>query len=128
MRTGADPSDAGDEYLIPSQPPVELPLPPVPAHAAPGSPVSMMMPASVMSPDEMLRAYADRKMTSPPPGGPVSFPAASYNAHGMRTLYSPGHESTEYSAFVHTKQGSGDSIRQPTYPPNGDNPSIGTAN
>jgi len=132
MRTGMDDTGVGDEYLIPSQPSFELPLPPVPVHAAPGSPVSMMpMPASVMSPDEMLRAYADRKMTSPPPGGAVSFPApaAGYNLHGMRTLYSPAYaESAEYGASTHTKQGSGGSIRQTTYNHNGDTASIGMAN
>ena len=50
------------------------------------------MPASVMSPDEMLRAYAEsRAMSSPPPmGGPaLPSPVASYNSNGMRTLYSP---------------------------------------
>ncbi|KIM63117.1 hypothetical protein SCLCIDRAFT_8905 [Scleroderma citrinum Foug A] len=125
-------TSAGDEYLIPSQSPFELPLPPVPAHAAPGSPVSMMpMPANVMSPDEMLRAYAERNMSSPPPGSPVSFPAptAGYNVHGMRTLYSPAYaESAEYAASTHTKQGSGGSIRQTTYSHNGDTASIGMAN
>ncbi|KAL4064691.1 hypothetical protein V8B97DRAFT_2105880 [Scleroderma yunnanense] len=134
MRTGAEDAGEGDEYLIPSYPPVDLPLPPVPAHAAPGSPISMMpMPASIMSPDEMLRAYAGRKMTSPPPGSAVSFPApaASYNAHGMRTLYSPTRaESDEsmYSASAHTKQDSDGSIRQTVYTQNTDTASIGMAN
>lgn len=52
------------------------------------------MPASVMSPDEMLRAYATRRVTSPPstpaPGN-LAYPApvVNYNGNGMRTLYSP---------------------------------------
>lgn len=50
------------------------------------------MPASVMSPDEMLRAYASsRAMSSPPPMGGLTLPSpvANYNGNGMRTLYSP---------------------------------------
>lgn len=52
------------------------------------------MPDNVMSPDEMLRAYATRKVTSPtssPRSGTLAFPApvANYNGNGMRTLYSP---------------------------------------
>lgn len=50
------------------------------------------MHASVMSPDEMLRAYAQsRAVASPPPTGNfvISPPAASYSGNGMRTLYSP---------------------------------------
>ncbi|KAI6102597.1 hypothetical protein EDD16DRAFT_1715953 [Pisolithus croceorrhizus] len=67
---------------------VEMPLPPTPAHAAPTSPIGMIpMSASVMSPDDMLRAYAGRKVTSPP-RGPIAFPApaASYDSQGRRTL------------------------------------------
>ncbi|KAG1726826.1 hypothetical protein EDB19DRAFT_1833293 [Suillus lakei] len=91
MRTGNEAS--GDDYLLPQdQQSVDMPLPPVPAHPAPESGLAMMpMPASVMSPDEMLRAYAERKMKSPPPTGSLAFPvpAASYNGNGMRTLYTP---------------------------------------
>lgn len=50
------------------------------------------MPASVMSPDEMLRAYAERRaVASPPPMGSPTLPApvVNYNSNGMRTLYSP---------------------------------------
>jgi hypothetical protein len=90
MRTGNE--DSGDDFLLPQeQQSVDIPLPPVPAHPAPESGLAMMpMPASVMSPDEMLRAYAERKMKSPPPGT-LAFPvpAASYNGNGMRTLYTP---------------------------------------
>jgi len=47
-----------------------------------------------MTPDELLRAYATRKVTSPtssPSSGSLTFPApaASYNGNGMRILYSP---------------------------------------
>ncbi|KAG1790477.1 hypothetical protein EV424DRAFT_1508866 [Suillus variegatus] len=91
MRTGNE--AGGDDYLLPQeQQSVDMPLPPVPAHPAPESGLSMMpMPASVMSPDEMLRAYAERRMKSPPPTGSLAFPipAASYNGNGMRTLYTP---------------------------------------
>ncbi|KAG1769059.1 hypothetical protein EV702DRAFT_979112 [Suillus placidus] len=91
MRTGNEAS--GDDYLLPQeQQSVDLPLPPVPAHPAPESGLPMMpMPANVMSPDEMLRAYAERKMKSPPPSGTLAFPvpAASYGGNGMRTLYTP---------------------------------------
>ena len=73
-------------------------LPAVPAatyqaEAKTSSIVGMMpmqpMPDSVMSPDEMLRAYAERRaMASPPPI--VAAPAAvHYDGNGMRTLYSP---------------------------------------
>ncbi|OAX33302.1 hypothetical protein K503DRAFT_748909 [Rhizopogon vinicolor AM-OR11-026] len=89
MRTGNE--TTGDDYLLPQEQGVDMPLPPVPAHAAPEPVMSMMpMPDSVMSPDEMLRAYAERKMKSPPPGS-LTFPvpAASYSSNGMRTLYTP---------------------------------------
>jgi len=50
------------------------------------------MPDNVMSPDEMLRAYATRNVTSPTSSpGSLTFPlpVANYNSNGMRTLYSP---------------------------------------
>jgi len=50
------------------------------------------MPASVMSPDEMLRAYAEsrRAIGAPNNGGPAfPSPTLSYDGNGMRTLYSP---------------------------------------
>ncbi|EGN97670.1 hypothetical protein SERLA73DRAFT_184470 [Serpula lacrymans var. lacrymans S7.3] len=93
MRTGAETQNLGDDYLLPHKPSVEMPTPPSPIHAAPTSPVGMMpMPASVMSPDEMLRAYAERRIASPPPVGAPTFPlpVVNYNGNGMRTLYSPG--------------------------------------
>ncbi|KAI6008839.1 hypothetical protein F5J12DRAFT_905198 [Pisolithus orientalis] len=117
MRTGNDDTDAGDDYLLPSQAPVEMPLPPTPVHAAPTSPIGMVpMSASVMSPDEMLRAYAERKMASPP-GSPVAFPAAtlSYNSRGPRSLYSPSRAEPAFPSPTHIKQGSGESVMQTAY-------------
>jgi hypothetical protein len=98
MRTGNE--DTGDDYLLPDEQSADMPLPPVPAHPAPEPVMSMMpMPASVMSPDEMLRAYAERKMKSPPPTGSLAFPvpAASYSGNGMRTLYTPSSQEDTYT-------------------------------
>jgi len=87
MRTGS--ADA-DEFILsrPVSPP--MPTPPTPALQAPKVP---KIHTNLMSPDEMLRAYAARKVTSPtsPPGSGISYPApvVNYNGNGMRTLYSP---------------------------------------
>ncbi|KIJ62455.1 hypothetical protein HYDPIDRAFT_94457 [Hydnomerulius pinastri MD-312] len=116
MRTGNTDQGSGDDYLLPSKESVELPLPPVPAHPGPASPPGMMpMPASVMSPDEMLRAYAERKMTSPPPTSPIAFPTPSvnYNGNGMRTLYSPS--TPDSATATHVKQQSSGDKRYTTY-------------
>ncbi|KAH9940094.1 uncharacterized protein BXZ73DRAFT_99095 [Epithele typhae] len=87
MRTGAG------ELLFDSQ----IPTPPTPTYQTahtPKSPVMGVMPmqpmpASVMSPDDMLRAYAERRAMggAAPSGTPA--PAANYNGNGMRVLYSP---------------------------------------
>lgn len=117
MRTGNE--DSGDDYLLPQEQSVDMPLPPVPAHPAPDSGLTMMpMPANVMSPDEMLRAYAERKMKSPPPTGSLTFPvpAVSYNGNGMRTLYTPS---------LTTQEGSEQNIR---YSQAYEDPYAGTAN
>ncbi|KAH0835454.1 hypothetical protein J3R83DRAFT_9088 [Lanmaoa asiatica] len=91
MRTG-DEEEVGDDYLLPQNQSVDLPMPPFPVHAAPTSPpIGMMtLPENMMSPDEMLRAYATRKIASPPTS-PIAFPARtlSYNGSSMRTLYTP---------------------------------------
>jgi hypothetical protein len=93
MRTGGGGSNNGDDsdYLFAPMSPPSLPQPPTPTHMK--SHVGMMpmqpVPANVMSPDEMLRAYAERR---PGTGSSVvSYPApvANYNGNGMRTLYSP---------------------------------------
>jgi hypothetical protein len=82
--------DGADSAYLFNAPAQAHPAPPTPAHA-PTSPVGMMpmqpMPANVMSPDEMLRAYAERRQTAKPvPAVPA--PAASYHGGGRRTLYS----------------------------------------
>ncbi|KAG8215645.1 hypothetical protein J3R82DRAFT_7516 [Butyriboletus roseoflavus] len=96
MRTG-DEESTGDDYLLPQKQSVDLPVPPFPVHAAPVSPPCPMMPtpANMMSPDEMLRAYATRKMTSPPTS-PIAFPARTLSYHGssMRTLYTSASDSS----------------------------------
>lgn len=104
MRTGvhhtefdADAEEAAqndDDWIISRTPPA-LPAPPLPTAqvSSPKSPMMNMqpMPANVMSPDEMLRAYATRRVTSPPGTPAPAFPAptVNYNGNGMRTLYSP---------------------------------------
>ncbi|KAF9222239.1 hypothetical protein BS17DRAFT_756392 [Gyrodon lividus] len=122
MRTGNGDETSTDDFLLPpKKESMELPLPPVPAHPGPVSPVvgMMPMPASVMSPDEMLRAYAERKMTSPPPTGPIAFPtpAVSYNGSGMRTLYSPSTPTPDSESFIatHVKQTSSGEKRYTSY-------------
>ncbi|THH27908.1 hypothetical protein EUX98_g6281 [Antrodiella citrinella] len=91
MRTG-EYATGNDELLF------NPPSPPAATHqSAPKSVVGMMpmqpMPANMMSPDEMLRAYAEQRrnnVASPPPNGPsVPAPVANYNGNGMRILYSP---------------------------------------
>ncbi|KAH7925789.1 hypothetical protein BV22DRAFT_1128740 [Leucogyrophana mollusca] len=125
MRTGTEGENPGEDYLLPPQKQsVELPLPPTPVHHAASSPIGMIpMHASVMSPDEMLRAYAERKVTSPPPTGAVAFPApaATYNGNGMRTLYSPS------TPGFHSPQRSDEEFRHSIYTGQED-PYIGTAN
>lgn len=104
MRTGNE-QEAGDDYLLPQEQSVELPQPPSPVHPAsapvPTSPPSGMMPMpdNVMSPDDMLRAYATRKITSPPTS-PIAFPARtlSFNGSTMRTLYTPTTPTPESSS------------------------------
>lgn len=46
------------------------------------------MPANVMSPDDMLRAYAESRRTPASPAFP-SPTLTNYDGNGMRTLYSP---------------------------------------
>lgn len=73
-------TDQGEEFLLPSPPPAHTHVPASPASPPPRMmspvmgtmPMSMPMPASVMSPDEMLRAYAERKKTAG--GAPISYP------------------------------------------------------
>ena len=108
MTTGLVSSD--DLLLSPKSAPAspvpapETPeLPAVPAAAHHSSVVGMMpmqpMPDSVMSPDQMLRAYAASRaaITSPPPSAGLSKPSptANYNSSGMRTLYSPDNQASQ---------------------------------
>lgn len=95
MRHGGQQAvDSGDLLFTPQEP--EMPTPPTPTMPKPVSTGVMPMqpmPANVMSPDEMLRAYAESRRTAGAPvnGGPA-FPspvASSYDGNGMRTLYSP---------------------------------------
>jgi hypothetical protein len=88
MRRGGESSATNSEYLFNA---AEVPVVPEPTH--PKSPVGMMamqpMPANVMSPDDMLRAYAERRQTVK--STTISYPApvANYGGNGMRILYSP---------------------------------------
>ena len=92
MRTG---NKSNDDLLLPPKTETPPPLPSMPPRThQPQTPVAgqmsmQPMPANVMSPDEMLRAYAERRaMTSPTPT--VTTPVtAHYNGNAMRTLYSP---------------------------------------
>ena len=108
MRTGTE--DSGHDELLfqaPASPTVVSPPPTALTHAH-SSVVGMMpmqpMPANVMSPDDMLRAYAGRRPTTPSNASfPTSTPTAghpnisypmpvqtvNYDGNGMRTLYSP---------------------------------------
>ncbi|KAH9929266.1 uncharacterized protein B0H18DRAFT_1094036 [Fomitopsis serialis] len=71
----------------------ELPTPPAPVLQAPSAPQSPILgampmpsiPGSTMSPDDMLRAYAERSFRSPPPTSATPPPL---NGNGMRQLYS----------------------------------------
>jgi hypothetical protein len=104
MRTGNE-QETGDDYLLSQRQSVDFPMPPFPVHPAPTvtSPTSGMMtvPDNVMSPDEMLRAYATRKIISPPTS-PIAFPARtlSYNGPSMRTLYTPTTPTPDSSSGV----------------------------
>lgn len=97
MRTGNSPIEEGyGSYAIPAtmqmpEPEVAaVPVAPLPASSRPQSPVlaAMPMPAipsAVMTPDDMMRAYAERTIRSPPPTAPSPM---AFNGSGMRTLYS----------------------------------------
>ncbi|CDO72000.1 hypothetical protein BN946_scf184943.g35 [Trametes cinnabarina] len=94
MRTGGEQDISNDELLF--KPQVTMPAAPSPTHQAPKSPIMGVMPmqpmpANVMSPDDMLRAYAERRAMGGAASGVPSLPApaANYNGTGMRTLYSP---------------------------------------
>ena len=87
MREGGN---NGNQLLLPSQKD-EMPAP-LPAAHSKSSASGMMpmqpMPANVMSPDDMLRAYAESRRTPSSPAFPSPV-LANYDGNGMRTLYSP---------------------------------------
>ncbi|OCH86291.1 hypothetical protein OBBRIDRAFT_738274 [Obba rivulosa] len=91
MRNSGDFTVYNDEHTVPPTPP-PMAHTPAPAAEEPMSPIGGHMPMSpmpiiAMSPDDMLRAYAERRTFNAAPA--VTVPAPSYNATGMRVLYSP---------------------------------------
>ncbi|KAI0071458.1 hypothetical protein K474DRAFT_1687073 [Panus rudis PR-1116 ss-1] len=114
MRTGTGVEQ--DEMLLAPKPTTITP--PLPSHQpVPPKPMSPIMgimpmqspPSMTMSPDAMLRAYAERRATvaSPPPGaagGKVGVPSGAvpgsgaimggYDANGMRVLYDRNNNTT----------------------------------
>jgi len=85
--------DAGQYLAFPAPPPAVLKSPIV--DVMPMQP----MPANVMSPDEMLRAYAEqRAMNVGTPTYPA--PVAGGAPTTMRTLYSPAASSTVFTVPV----------------------------
>jgi len=101
MRTSDSSPGTQDDELLFSAQSESFPAVPSPTHSNPLSPepASAMssfmpmqpMPANVMSPDDMLRAYAERRAAAAA-GGPA-VPSPAYTGvgaqGGMRTLYSP---------------------------------------
>jgi len=103
MRTGGNAAadQDQDDYLFPTPQPAPAPSAPTPPPISPPPAAYMSMqpmPASVMSPDEMLRAYAERKRTMSLTAGkavPISGPmpagaiptVPNVGASGMRVLY-----------------------------------------
>lgn len=68
----------------------EMPTPPLPAALPKSAGMVPMqpMPANVMSPDDMLRAYAESRRIPASPAFP-SPALTNYDGNGMRTLYTP---------------------------------------
>jgi hypothetical protein len=108
MRTGDSPHEAGEEEpeLLFSAKSTAFPAIPSPTHS-PESASAMSsfmpmqaMPANMMSPDDMLRAYAERRATggagiAKSPTVPSPTYAGIGTQGGMRTLYSPPLPSAE---------------------------------
>ena len=113
MRTGI-----ADDMLLepqsPASPPPEFPVPlpaiPPTALQMPKTssivgmmPMPMPMPAGPMSPDAMLRAYAEcRAVASPPPTPSITMPSpvVIYNGNGMRALYTPTGTDSPHSEYT----------------------------
>jgi hypothetical protein len=100
MRTGGNNTMTDNEYILPASPPPSAPAPFSPTQSKSNqSPVGTMpmpnMSAGFSTPDDMLRAYAERRAGTPSNstfgGQAISYPlpAASVNSNGMRVLYSP---------------------------------------
>jgi len=93
MREGGN----NDSQLLLPAPKDKIPAPPLPAALPKSSASGMMpmqpMPANVMSPDDMLRAYAESRRTPVSPAFP-SPALTNYDGNGMRTLYTPTTPST----------------------------------
>jgi hypothetical protein len=106
MRTGSDPS-VPDDFLLNPPEPIHVVTSVSPTPQPITSPVMSVIPmepvpANVMSPDEMLRAYAERKKSiaaassSSQSVGPINYPkpvvkkrsvTASLKGAGLRVLY-----------------------------------------
>ena len=99
--TGAEDSDllfSAQSEAFPAVPsPTHNPRTPEPASAMSSFMPMQPMPANVMSPDDMLRAYAERRAAAAA-GGPA-VPSPAYTGAGaqggMRTLYSPTQAQTQ---------------------------------
>jgi hypothetical protein len=91
MRHGGEGGANENDLLFTPQEPTP-PTPIVPKSSIVGIMPMQPMPANVMSPDEMLRAYAESRRAMGPPGSSspaFPSPTLSYDGNGMRTLYSP---------------------------------------
>jgi hypothetical protein len=90
MREGGNGNNGSELLLSPHKD--EMPTPPLPAALSKSSATAMMpiqpMPANVMSPDDMLRAYAESRRVPASPAFP-SPALTNYDGNGMRTLYTP---------------------------------------
>ena len=93
MREGGN---NGNQLLLPT-PKDEMPTP-LPAALPKSSATGMMpmqpMPANFMSPDDMLRAYAESRRTPISPAFPSPV-LTNYDGNGMRTLYTPATPSSD---------------------------------
>ncbi|KAH8103230.1 hypothetical protein DFH11DRAFT_1734878 [Phellopilus nigrolimitatus] len=111
-----------EQQPAPIQMPIAVPTPPPAAKSPIIDAIQMQpVPTGAMSPDEMLRAYAERRRTGAsivsPPGTPnpvIAFPMPvastgmmpSASSNTMRTLYSPTGGSMDSAAVATTPTGS----------------------
>lgn len=136
MRTGNEATGNDDMLLAASSSPV-MPTPPTPTHQIPKSPIMgampmQPMPANVMSPDEMLRAYAERRTigaasASMMTGPAMPAPVANYNGNGMRTLYAPSTPEASTVTAPSTLRKSFAPTEGSHYDDSDENPYVGTA-